>query len=220
MQTFDTQQWAVAFLRTLGNLSPHTNTVRFVIGWEQKEGGGQTNSCQFNALNTMQAGHGGTNCTGIGIKSYPTFADGVAANSEALNNGLYGSLRNALATNDENNLGFNGHPVANNVAGDLSVWVSGKRSPIATSYIQDILKLAGESNPTVNPSPGQLVKNAADAVVPGAALLDKLTALLNNPTRLAKGLIGVVLLLVGLALMIKQLVPPGVQKAALAAVGA
>jgi hypothetical protein len=214
MQTFNTQQWAIAFLRLQGNLSPHTNTVKFVIGWEEKEGGGQTNSCQFNALNTMQAGHGGTNCTNIGIKSYPTFADGVAANSEALNNGQYGSLRNALATNDENNLGFNGHAMAANVAGDLSVWVSGKRSPIAVSYIQDILKLAGESHPTVNQSPDQLVKDATNAVVPGAALLNKLTDLLNNPNRLAKGLIGLVLLLVGLALMIKQLVPPGVTKAA------
>jgi hypothetical protein len=162
----------------------------------------------------MQGGHGGTNCTPRGIKSYPTFADGVAANSEALNNGRYPSLRNALATNDENNLGFNGHPVANNVAGDLTVWVTGSRSPIATSYIQDILKLAGESNPTVNPSPEQLVKNAENAVVPGADLLNKLSALMNDPTRLVKGLLGIVLLLVGLALMIKQLVPADVQKAA------
>jgi Peptidase family M23 len=43
--------------------------------------------------------------------------------------------------------------------------------------------------------------------------------LLSDPTRLIKGLIGVVLLLTGLVLLVKQLVPPGVQKAALAAVG-
>ncbi len=63
-------------------------------------------------------------------------------------------------------------------------------------------------------------QQAQNAILgPAAVLAQHVNDLISDPARLAKGFIGVVLLLIGLVLLVKQLVPPGVQKAALAAVG-
>lgn len=139
---------------TLGQ-GPSQNILDFMIAWAHKEGGSVTNNAKFNPLNTMQAETGSTDA-GNGIQAYQDSATGVKATVDALSNGNYQSLKNALETNDELNLGFTKRPapsyqnaMASNVAGDLSVWVSGRRTPIDQQYATEIMQLAGISNATI-----------------------------------------------------------------------
>src|SRR5258706_6315362 len=135
-------QFAVQFLHSIGNNNPSDKTIAFVAAWATQEGGGTTNTCSYNFLNTMQTAPGSSSCTNIGIQSYPNMQTGVQANAAALKNGSYPSLLHALQTNDLGNLGLSNSSMASNVAGDLSVWLSGSRT-ISTDYISKILTLAG-----------------------------------------------------------------------------
>lgn len=139
---------------TLG-AGPSQNIRNFMLAWAHVEGGSQTNACSFNILNTMQDEEGASQCSGTipGIKAYPDAETGEKAQVDALQNGNYKSLLHALVTNDETNLGFTrrngpsfGHVMAGNIAGDLSVWVSGKRAPLAQHYILSIMQSAGISS--------------------------------------------------------------------------
>jgi hypothetical protein len=203
------QQWATSLLMALGNNSPSPATVSFVVGWATEEGGATNNSCRYNFLNTTQPYNGSTNCTAIGVQSYNSVNDSIAATAMTLKNGNYPSLLNALATNDERNLGMvAGVPMAGNVAGDLTVWVHGSRSPIATGYIQGILSAAGNGNNAVVSVQDQ---NPDNSQAQGIANTLGNTTL--NPMTLAKGVIGFIMMLVGLALLVKALTPQGVQQA-------
>src|SRR6185312_9471099 len=135
-----------------GAFGSSQNIDNFFISWAHHVGGGVTNDAKFNPLNTIQLEPGSTQAAGQlpGIQSYPDGATGIKATVDALQNGNYPSLIHALATNDETNLGFTArgapsfaHQMASNVAGDLSVWVSGRRSPLAEDYILAIMSGAG-----------------------------------------------------------------------------
>jgi surface antigen len=224
---------------------PSNNIVNFLVSWAHHEGGSQTNACQFNVLNTMQSEPGSTQCSGTlpGIQSYPDAATGEKAQIDALQNGLYPSLLHALTTNDEGNLGFTApFTMANDIAGDLSMWVSGKRSPIQTSYILAIMSGAGISNANVSggnanggagagqatiDSWGSTVigqgtvnqpQNPLDALTQGLSGLNtfftNVNSLFSNPTRIIKIVGGSVLVITGLVLLVKQFVPAGALKAA------
>lgn len=142
VQTYSYQTWASALLANMGNATPSTGVRNFVIGWEEEEGGGLHNACQYNSLNTTLPFGGSSSCTSIGVQSYPDFNTGVAANVATLRQG-YPSLSSALQSNDSNALGVGSGPMSNGVAQDLSKWVSGRSNPIQTSYINSIEKLAG-----------------------------------------------------------------------------
>lgn len=137
--------------------TPSLNITNFMISWAHNEGGGVTNSCKFNILNTMQQEQGSVQCANTlpGIQSYPDAQTGIKAFVDAMSNGSYQSLKNALTTNDEINLGMskrdspvNAYRMAGNVAGDLCVWRTGKRDLTNDNqqYIIRILQGAGISN--------------------------------------------------------------------------
>lgn len=141
------QQWAIDFLHALGNNNPSVSTETFVVGWEIAESGRQTHPTTNNPLNTTQPEPGATSINSVGVKSYPTYQQGIQANAQVLQGGGYPNLLHALQTNDAGNLGMNaGQSMAANIASDLSYWVHGTRSPIATSYISNILGSAGVQN--------------------------------------------------------------------------
>jgi hypothetical protein len=241
-------QWADATIDQLRNsqsisnllgAQPSQNIKNFFVAWAHVEGGSQTNQCHFNPLNTMQEEQGATQCSGAmpGIKAYPDSQTGTNATLDALANGNYGALLNALVTNDEANLGFLGHPMAQNVAEDLSVWVAGRRNPIKASYIFNIMADAGISHAsisgvkTVSGIPGAqqdqinswrnvvIGQGAApqDSVPPFQNPLGDLSGLNNffsalqtffsNPVRLIKILGGAVMIIAGLVLLVRSLMP-------------
>lgn len=218
---------------------PSQNVKNFMVAWSHVEGGSQTNACHFNPLNTMQDENGASQCQGAmpGIKAYPDSQTGTNATLDALANGNYGALLNALVTNDEANLGFLGHPMAQNVAEDLSVWVAGRRNPIKSAYIFNIMADAGISHAsisgvkTVSGIPGaqqDQINSWRDVVIgQGAAPQDAaptfqnplgdlsglnnfFSALQNffsNPVRLIKILGGAAIVIAGIVLLIKSLTP-------------
>lgn len=230
-----------------GAFGSSQNIDNFFISWAHHEGGGVTNDAKFNPLNTMQTEPGSTQAAGLlpGIQAYPDGATGIKATVDALQNGNYPSLVHALATNDETNLGFTArgapsfaHQMASNVAGDLSVWVSGRRSPLAEDYILAIMSGAGISNasvqggtrngPTGTPQAtidswanvslgedtnGITVGGATSNVLSGLENINQffgqLSGFFSDPTRLVKIIGGAALIIGGLALLIKSLAPGG-----------
>ncbi len=213
----DKIKWAHDFAARIGNLHPLDNILFFIMGWEAHESG-QADSvgCDYNPLNV--AGHNAGepqpcgHCNAI-VNNYCSYEDGLQASAKRLKGALYPSLAHALITNDENNLGFNNHPMAHNVAGDLTMWVHGYREPIATDYIKAIMgnAVSISGGPGSKDVPDQ--PQGIDALTAIGNVFTTLSNLMSNPTRLAKGAIGLVLVIVGITMMVKQLVPPEVSKA-------
>ena len=200
-------QWATSLLLGLGNNSPSNNTWQVVEAWTQQEGGGFTNNCRYNLLNTMQAVPGSTQCPGTmaGIQSYPDVNSGVNANILALQNGNYPALSAALRTNNECALGFNGCQMSPAVARDLSTWVNGPNGPINLQYINAIRKLAG--NPGTIGGDVTSSQGSSQPTTPPANPLDALTNWLQSyisTWALTVGffLLGLVLIIVGFIILI------------------
>lgn len=158
--TIDRRSYVIAVLSQLGNFSPSQNTINFVLAWGAHESGNGALGCNYNLLNV--AGHNPGEpgacgaCNSIPVNHYCSLTDGIRATALRLQSGLYSSVAHALATNDENNLGFHGHPIATNIAGDLSVWVSGRRNPIDWAYVNAILLIAGQPITGQSASKGSL----------------------------------------------------------------
>ena len=165
-------------LNLAGNFSytPSLNITNFMISWTHLVNGSFSNACAFNLLNTTQDEAGATQCSnGLpGVKSYPDAATGLKAMVDAISDGHYPNIKHALTTNDENNLGFNGHPMANDIAQELSFWATGKRTPLAQNYILKIMAGAGISNAqiqggTANGGPANGPGKWGDDQMPGSA---------------------------------------------------
>jgi surface antigen len=160
--TYTRQQFCVSLLHALGNNNPTQPVVNFMIGWSLEESGHNlTNAARYNLWNTTQRALGSTFFNtlspGVGVQNYVSFSQGITANASTLNNGLYPNLIRALQTNNANALGLTGGQISGAIAGDLSVWVNGRRTPIATQYVQAIH--------TLSMSPG----NAGNETAPGTA---------------------------------------------------
>lgn len=216
MATLTMGEWSRAFCRTLGNMAPSDLIVSFIVAWGRKEGGGgssvvgSTNNCNGNMLNTCQVMAGSVHCSSVGpsicVQSYRNVNDGIFANAQALKNGRYPSLLHALETNDENSLGFHGHKMAGNIAGDLSVWVSGSRTA-NLGYAAQVATMANAQGPDTS-------KGTGDSNVPGSSNssnpLDWIASLfggptlgwIQNPIRIVKLVVGVLLIGVSLFLLI------------------
>lgn len=211
----DRRNWAIEFLKELGNPNPSENTIKFVMAWEIAESGTSLwPPCMNNPLNTTQGGIGKTtDCNKVGVKNYNDFTyavgsggpekQGLDATKAAITNGLYPSLLHALQTNDENNLGFNGNPMAGNIAGDLSVWSTGKRTR-NDSYINNILKLAGQKS---LPSIGDIGEVTPAPLIPTdplAALSSAFQVLTSPGTWIKVGvfLLALLLLIVGFLILV------------------
>ena len=204
----DKQAWAQEFLKQIGNQNPSQNTIKFVWAWEIHESGsGPIIGCSNNPLNTCQATLYSSKCGPGCVQAYTDAGnqyvgtgggekEGLVATAIAINNGLYSSLLHALQTNDENDLGFNGHPIAPNIASDLSVWATGRSIPIDTAYVNAILSLAGQPNLPTGGDIGQ-VNAGANPFNSGGI----------DWNRVARAGIGTIMLLAGISLLLKAFTP-------------
>lgn len=154
--TMTINQWGMAVVRTLGNVSPSVQIQVFMSAWIQQEGGGgkyisgSTNRCDGNGLNTCYQLSTSKHCPSVSkkycVQTYLSNNDGIYANAQALRDGRYPHLLQALVTNDADSLGFNGHTMSDDIAGDLSVWVSGSRTA-RLDYAATVARIAG-ANPS------------------------------------------------------------------------
>jgi hypothetical protein len=92
----DPIQWAKDFLTRLG--APITaSNVQAITAWETAEG----TKAAYNPLATTQGGYAGeTTFNSVGVKNYATYQDGLDANVQVINNGLYTNILAALHQGD------------------------------------------------------------------------------------------------------------------------
>jgi len=141
------QQWARDFLIALGNANPLPLLVAFVWAWEEEESGANDiTPADYNPLNTTQTMKGSTNFNDAGVQNFLSYADGITANMSVLKNGLYPNILEALSTNDASPLQLP------SVAGDLSMWATGKREPVDESYVSSIVEIMLQLAPELLPS--------------------------------------------------------------------
>jgi hypothetical protein len=108
--------WARAELRTLG--FPRTPAdVTSLVAWQAREGGGGAN----NPLNSTEPAPGATIFNSVGVRNYPSAAEGVAATAVTMRNGNYADVLSALAS---------GHGLCGESFAGLSTWSGGGYSQV------------------------------------------------------------------------------------------
>jgi hypothetical protein len=118
--SYTRQQWVTDVLRAIGNKSPNSATINWVIGWTNYEtAAGQ--SAAYNLLNTTQPAIGATNYNSVGVKNYTSYSQGINATAQTLQNGYYPTLLNDLKSNNVADLTSN--PL---VTKELAIWGTGK----------------------------------------------------------------------------------------------
>jgi len=94
-------QWARDFLAAIREPGTPCNQDA-IVAWEQEEGGGVTNDAAYNPLNTAKHEPGSWPIPGNpdDVQAYPSYAEGLQANTAAITNGLYGGILSALSAGD------------------------------------------------------------------------------------------------------------------------
>ena len=118
------QQFVTDVLRGIGNTNPSGNVIGWMVAWTVAETGHPSGSYQgasYNLLNTTQPAPGTTDFNSIGVKNYTSYAQGIAATVQTLQNGYYPALLAALQTNNQTALGFSGSP-SPGVMANLNTW--------------------------------------------------------------------------------------------------
>ena len=115
--SYTVQTWAPAFLHAAGE-PVTTCDVKFVIAWENAEGGNWGNSAAYNPLNSTQTEPGSHSMNSAGVQAYTSWQQGLQADAATLRNGRYTGILSAL------NAGNDAQQAANAVAG--SPWGTGK----------------------------------------------------------------------------------------------
>lgn len=91
------EEWARALLGRLGYSASRSN-VTAILAWMRAEGGNWNNSAHYNPLNTTQSMSGATSMNSVGVKSYTSWDQGLAATVITLRNGYYGHILSALSS--------------------------------------------------------------------------------------------------------------------------
>ena len=118
------QQFVTDVLRGIGNNTPSGNIIGWMVAWTVAETGhpsGAYQGASYNLLNTTQPAPGTTDFNSIGVKNYTSYAQGIAATVQTLQNGYYPVLLQALQTNNQTALGFGGSP-SPGVMANLNTW--------------------------------------------------------------------------------------------------
>lgn len=157
--TYTREDWARALLQALGNSNPTRDDVNFVINWTTQE----DNQTQpgFNLLNTTQPLNGSTGTGTQGnIQVYRSFADGIQATAQTIENGNYPILWADLKDNNTQDL-FAG---SSEVQKEMGVWGTGWKSWYSQTPSPTILAQQEPGTMTNLAQPGSVVGNVVDAV--------------------------------------------------------
>jgi hypothetical protein len=94
--TQDQQDWAKDFLTQVG--APITSeNLAAMTTWMAYEGGHWKNSATYNPLNTTLETSASTgSMNSVGVQKYSSYAGGLSATVQTINNGLYGNVLDAL----------------------------------------------------------------------------------------------------------------------------
>jgi hypothetical protein len=115
--SYTPQSWAPAFLAAAGEPVTACNE-RFVLAWENAEGGAWSNSATDNPLNSTLPEPGSRSINSAGVQAYTSWQQGLEADAATLHNGNYPGILSALSA------GNDAQKAADAVAG--SPWGTGK----------------------------------------------------------------------------------------------
>lgn len=102
----------------MGNASPSTQVLDFLVGWSVCET--NTNSgARFNLLNTTQPFEGASNFNSVGVRNYPNYQAGIEATKQTLDNGFYPTIAQSIQDNIVVNLTDN---PPTEVVNELHTW--------------------------------------------------------------------------------------------------
>jgi hypothetical protein len=96
---FTPTSFAESLLRALG-IKATAGSLKGVIGWEHAEGGNWNNAAKHNPLNTTLRAAGAKSINSVGVKSYKSWEQGLAATVKTLKNGKYAKILAALRSGD------------------------------------------------------------------------------------------------------------------------
>lgn len=114
--------WRVDVLQGLGAPATAAN-LAFLSSWQRWEGGATNNDASFNYLNTTLNAPGATrSINSVGVKAFDTYAHGIGATVQTLQNGRYDGLVQGLRS---------GNPSGAGVQQGLSTWLSGSPNSAA-----------------------------------------------------------------------------------------
>jgi hypothetical protein len=113
------QDFANAVLAQLGAPTSQAN-VNFLVAWMAREGGNWGNTASYNPLNTTQQMPGSTVMSGgnsANVQAYTSWAQGIQATVQTLQNGNYGKIVQALQSGNPDTANANG-----TLGSELSTW--------------------------------------------------------------------------------------------------
>ena len=113
-------QWASAVL-TAGGFPKTAANLQSLVAWALNEGGGGAN----NPLNTTQGGPGATDFNSVGVKNFPSVAEGVQATVATIRNGYYPNILSDLAS---------GKGISSNASADLLKWSGSGYSSLSRNW--------------------------------------------------------------------------------------
>jgi hypothetical protein len=186
--TYTLGTWADSFLHDIGNTHPTAYIRDYMGAWMRFEIGDAVTFAEYNPLNTTESnprfgGFQGPNIQGAaradGVRDFPSFDQGVAANVFVLKNGRYSHLLAALSSNNEQSL----RAATSGIASDLDTWGTKHAAEIAAEALTlpaDFLtkEIAGDG-PSGVPLPAPAPADVDSATVASfEALLSNLKA--NN----------------------------------------
>lgn len=209
-KTYTRSTWCIDFLSASGIGSPDADIVQWVVAWTKMESlSGQVG---FNLLNTTQPGYPGAFAVNsVGVQFFCNYKDGIEANAQVLKGGGYPNLLKALTNADKPALGINSTAfgprygfVEAPIVGDINKWGTGHAQQIAQLATDNQAvngsgdTFPGDANTYTNPnSVGAVQQNIVGNV---NSFFGNLNTLFSNPTRIGKGFIGVLLLIIGAVL--------------------
>lgn len=137
-----------------------------LVAWAQKEGGYWHNSAYGNPLGTTKKEPGSTSINSVGVQSYTSWRQGLAATVAMFKQGNMSGILSALAGGSPN-------PANTAVAIGDSPWLNGHTSPSGTptAYGSSIISLLGKGYaPTVQPGAAPTPESAQSANIEQAGL--------------------------------------------------
>ncbi len=209
-----------SLLMALSNLKPDQATTNFVRGWTTVEWGNPSaETCAYNLLNTEQAMPGSSSCqsgcSGSCVQAFASYPDGITANAQVITGGGYPNLFMALANNDDQAL----YNASGALVLELGQWAghSGNAGASADYYnaiVQAALGADNSSDQFPGASSGVSILGGGGNPLSGLASIGQFFSSLMaiNPIQVAKAVLGIILIIAGIFLMIKQLTPPEVKQ--------
>jgi hypothetical protein len=152
--------FGVDLIGALGG-KPTKQAQRLFSSWQRWEGGHTANAATWNPLNLTAPGSGLPTINSVGVVAMPSRQAGVKRTAELLRSG-YPAIARAMASGQ---VDFQDPELQ----GDLNRWLSGKRTPGMTPYVQKIAGSYGQDLPLSTPTSGpRRALAASPSAVPAA----------------------------------------------------